>query len=94
MPKTAWKAIQTAIKGEKVKIVIMWTLIFLGNALSFSIPYFLKLIADYALEHPGDAFVVHEILFPLIGVVSFFVLEEVCYRVAHYMEIFIDIRIY
>ena len=94
MPKTGLESLWFTIKPIRIQVGIILFLILLGNILSFSIPYFLKLITDYALERPVDQFVVSDLAGVIIAVAIVFMIQEIAFRVAHYLEIVLNIKIF
>ncbi len=92
MPKSAWEMFWYTIKPYKKAVFFMWILIFVGNTLAFSVPYFLKLIADYAVEVDPSLFLFAEISFAFYGVAAVLVLQEVFYRIAHILDVYLNIN--
>lgn len=81
-----------AIKPYKGVVILMWILIFLGNTLAFSVPYFLKLIADYAVETQNIDFLFSDISYAFYAVAGVLILQEICYRIAHIMDVYLNIN--
>ncbi len=94
MPKTALQSLWLSIKPVRFQVGLILFLILLGNFFSFSIPYFLKLITDYVLANPGDQFVVSDLTGIIIAVAIVFLVQEIAFRTAHYLEIVLNIKIF
>lgn len=88
MPKTAWKTLVFSVQKHLHFVGLMWFLIVLGNVIAFSVPYFFKLIADYAFENQNGTFEAGGVLWPILGAVSFLLLQEIFFRSADIVELY------
>lgn len=92
MPKTAWEMFWFTVKPYKWWMLLMWVLILVGNSLTFSIPYFLKLIVDYVSVLNGSPFLFSEIAYIFYLIIGVLVLQEISYRIAHVLDVYLNIN--
>lgn len=94
MPKTALESLRFALRGRGWLVAFIFFLILLGNVLSFSVPYFLKLITDYVTETPAISFEYQALMPIAIGLAAVYLLQEIGFRVAHYLEIVLNVKVF
>ena len=94
MPKTGFDALKQALYSRRYLVVLIFCLILIGNIASFSIPYFLKLITDYVVETSAPEFFLNDLIPIAVAITIIYILQEIFFRVAHYFEIVLNIRVY
>lgn len=77
------KVLGYATRPYRGKILLMFFLIFLGQGLSYSTPYFLKLITDAAMTGARSF---EPFLLPFLGLAGVLLFSEASWRVAHWIE--------
>lgn len=70
----------------------MWILVFVGNSLAFSIPYFMKLLVDYVTSLNGVSFQFADVDYIFYGVIFVLLLQELSYRLAHILDVYLNIN--
>lgn len=95
--KSPKQTIFHAMKAFRGRIVLMATLIVLGNIGADSIPYFIKLIADkvYDSASGGSVDASFQTFVPILTIVAtILILQEVFFRTAHLIENSIVVKAY
>ncbi len=64
----------------------MVILVIIGNACTYSLPYFLKLIVDKVSDNPAGAVSFAELLNPFLLLAGILLLQEVFFRIGHILE--------
>lgn len=89
MPKTAWRTFVEVIQPFRWAFLFFCVLILVGNGLAYSVPYFLKQIADVALVTDSSLFTFGLVSAPLLSIMGILLFQEMSFRSAHYMEVVI-----
>lgn len=87
--KSATSTFSYAIRPYRWKYYLMIALSISGNVLSYSLPYFLKLIVDKVeIANAADHIItLSELRFPLSAIIFILVMQEVCFRFGHMIEV-------
>ncbi len=80
-----WRTFRFTIAPVKGRFWLMCVLVFVGNALASSLPYFFKLIADQVVKS-GGMVSFHDLLSPLLFMVGALLGSEIIYRAGHIIE--------
>lgn len=91
--QSSFKAFWYAVKPYKVKLGFMYLLVILGNICAYSIPYFLKLIADKVAAVQGVP-AWGDFLPTVSMIIVILVSEEIFFRLGHLMENLMVVRAY
>src|ERR1043166_8204306 len=86
--KSPLRTFYFAIYPYRWKFYIMLVLVILGNALNYSLPYFLKLIVDGVSANSGVV-TFADLSFPFYLMVGILITQEILFRVGHIIEIYI-----
>ncbi len=81
--KTPLAVLSYAARPYRSELLLMLALIFLGQGLSYSAPYFLKLITEVATGTPGSF---TPFLLPFAGLIAVLFSAEISWRIAHWLE--------
>ncbi len=90
--QSPWTAFWYALENNRGKFAAMYLCIIFGNACAYSIPYFLKLIAD-RISVPGPTPTsFSDFSTPLILITVVLLGQEIFYRIGHVLEYIIVLR--
>ncbi len=88
------KAFLYATQPYRFRIGFMYLCIIAGNACAYTVPYLLKLVADRVVGAPPGSLAISDFTSSLLTIVLVLFGQEAFYRVGHWLETTMVVRIY
>ncbi len=90
--KSPWKTLRFATAPYRGRLFVFWTFIAVANVVSNLLPYFFKIIADRVVG--VKTVTAGDLTTPFVLIVLTLVLQEVLFRLAHVMEVYLATGIF